>query len=172
MYYYMEKVENGAKAKDLGKRGYLYQCCVIRNHQFWFFLNILRIREPLALDISKTSMTQRLGSLEWTGRFVDGLFDFSKEIEERDYISELVLSLWSIRCILFFFANPSQFVCFVATSWVYKLLGHYHHGYEIIHMYSFFITCKKVKVKPFKTSQVIWLPLCMHSFLPQWIYTK
>jgi hypothetical protein len=29
MFYYMEKVENGAKAKDLGKRGYLYQCCVV-----------------------------------------------------------------------------------------------------------------------------------------------
>jgi hypothetical protein len=29
MYYYMEKVENGAKAKDLGERGYLYQCYVV-----------------------------------------------------------------------------------------------------------------------------------------------
>lgn len=38
------------------------------------------------------------------------VFDFSKEIEERDYISKLVLSLWSIRSILFFFADPSS-VC-------------------------------------------------------------
>ncbi len=75
----------------------------IRNNQFLVFFKNFRIREPWALvfwkswnkrtiglDISKTSMTQRFS---WMNRQFWWLFDFSKEIEEWDYISELALSL-------------------------------------------------------------------------------
>ncbi len=120
----------------------------IRNHQFWFFLNILRIGEPLALDISKTSMTQRFS---WMNRQFCRQFVWFLKRNWGAGLHIRTSSFFVVHQIHPFFFRRSLSVCLLCGYFLsVQLLGHYHHGYVIIHMYSFFIACKKVKVKPLK----------------------
>jgi len=100
------------------------------------------------------------------------VFDFSKEIEERDYISELVLSLWSIRSILSFLPIPlSLFALWLLLECtiVWSLSSWLCNYSRVLILHCMW----KVKVKPLKHHKSFdCLCVCIHFFHNEYTQNK